>query len=287
MKSLEVTYRYRLGGSGKARRPQDAAEARSRLAMGNQNFATLLAQSRNDGAVARRLVELDAADLGIVGPGDAPQAQKPFAIVVGCSDARVPVELIFSEGPNDLFVIRVAGNGLGSDVLASLDYAAEHLRDSLKLVVVLAHSGCGAITAGVDIYLRPSGYLSLASDHALRAVLDRQFVVIDTVSRSMAAALGPEVVDRPGYRSALIEASIVANAAVTAYEIRQELARISGHALQTLFGVYVLERHSIWVPACKMSDDRTFATPPADGADFAVFFTELVKSDRITALLAA
>ena len=71
----------------------------------------------------------------------ASDAPRPFAAVLGCSDARVPIELIFNEGPNDLFVIRGAGNGLGSEVLGSLKYAVEHLGGSLKVVVVLGHSG--------------------------------------------------------------------------------------------------------------------------------------------------
>ena len=84
--------------------------------------------------------------------------QSPFAAVLGCSDARVPIELVFNEGPNDLFVVRVAGNGIGSDVLGSLRYTIEHLRDSLRLVVVLGHSGCGAISTAVDMFMEPAGY---------------------------------------------------------------------------------------------------------------------------------
>ena len=75
--------------------------------------------------------------------------------MLGCSDARVPIELIFNEGPNDLFVVRVAGNGLGGEVFGSLSYAVEHLGGSLKLVVVLGHSGCGAVSAAVDAVLNP------------------------------------------------------------------------------------------------------------------------------------
>ena len=75
--------------------------------------------------------------------------------VLGCSDARVPIELIFKEGPNDLFVVRVAGNGLGSEVLGSLKYAVEHLGGSLRIIVVLGHSGCGAVSEAVDAFLEP------------------------------------------------------------------------------------------------------------------------------------
>jgi carbonic anhydrase len=76
------------------------------------------------------------------GRAPAPE-QYPFAALLGCSDARVPVELIFSEGPNDLFAIRVAGNGLGAEVLGSLKYAVGRLGRSLKPIVVLGHSSCG------------------------------------------------------------------------------------------------------------------------------------------------
>jgi carbonic anhydrase len=112
--------------------------------------------------------------------------------VLGCSDARVPVELIFNEGPNDLFVVRVAGNGLGDEVLGSLKYAADHLGGSMKLVVVLGHSRCGAVSAAVDVFLDPPSYLALAADHALRAILDRLLIVVHASATKLQAAHGSE-----------------------------------------------------------------------------------------------
>lgn len=73
--------------------------------------------------------------------------QAPFAAILGCSDARVPLELIFNRGFNDLFVVRVAGNIIGPNELASLQYAALHLR--VPLILVLGHTFCGAITAAL------------------------------------------------------------------------------------------------------------------------------------------
>jgi carbonic anhydrase len=139
--------------------------------------------------------------------------QRPYAAVLGCSDARVPVELIFNEGPNDLFVIRVAGNGLGTEVLGSIKYAVENLGGSLKLIVVLGHSGCGALTTAVDVFLNPDDYLPLATKHSLRNILDRLLLVVQTAARKPLAAFGSDVVLRPRYRKSLIEASIVTNAA--------------------------------------------------------------------------
>lgn len=74
--------------------------------------------------------------------------QHPFATILGCSDSRVPPELIFDAGFGELFVIRVAGNVLGTEILGSLQYAGTHLRT--PLFVVLGHEGCGAVTAAVD-----------------------------------------------------------------------------------------------------------------------------------------
>ena len=108
-----------------------------------------------------------------------------FAAILGCSDARVPIELIFNEGPNNLFVIRVAGNGLGSEVLGSLKYAIENLSSSLKLIVVMGHSGCGAVQAAADAFLSPSDYLLLATKHSLRNMLDQMLVVISSLGQDV------------------------------------------------------------------------------------------------------
>jgi carbonic anhydrase len=75
--------------------------------------------------------------------------QHPFAVILGCADSRVPTELIFDQGFDDLFVIRNAGNVVMNDVLGSIEYAALHLHT--KLVVVMGHEGCGAVTAALKI----------------------------------------------------------------------------------------------------------------------------------------
>jgi carbonic anhydrase len=117
----------------------------------------------------------------------------------------------------------VAGNGIGGDVLGSLRYAMEHLRDSLRLVVVLGHSGCGAILTAVDIFLEPGGYLPLLANHALRGVLDRQLIVVQATARRLTSVFGADVTRHKRYREALIEASVVTNAALSAYTIQEEL----------------------------------------------------------------
>jgi len=76
------------------------------------------------------------------------ESQHPFATVLGCSDSRVPPELVFDQGPGDLFVVRVAGNVMGSEILGSLAYALGHLET--PLFVVLGHEGCGAVRAALE-----------------------------------------------------------------------------------------------------------------------------------------
>ena len=80
--------------------------------------------------------------------------QEPFAVILGCSDSRVPVEIVFDQGLGDLFVIRVAGNIVAPSLVGSVEFAAE--RFGTRLVVVLGHSGCGAIEATLEEIQRPS-----------------------------------------------------------------------------------------------------------------------------------
>jgi len=84
--------------------------------------------------------------------------QKPYAIVLACSDSRVPPEMVFDEGLGQLFVIRVAGNVPDPVVLGSIEYAAEHLGS--PLLIVLGHERCGAVTAAVEAHGQAPGHLA-------------------------------------------------------------------------------------------------------------------------------
>jgi carbonic anhydrase len=117
-----------------------AADALLRLREGNARFA---ANVRSPGSLlsAERRAALAVA-------------QEPFAIVLGCSDSRVPVEIVFDQGPGDLFVIRVAGNIVAPSLIGSVEFAAD--RFGTRLVIVLGHSSCGAIAATLEELHRPS-----------------------------------------------------------------------------------------------------------------------------------
>ena len=111
-----------------------ADEALQRLMDGNERFASgqMVACSQSDAAKRSSLA----------------QGQKPYAIILSCSDSRVPPEIIFDKALGELFVIRVAGNVPDPLVLGSIEYAAEHI--GTPLIMVLGHERCGAVTATVD-----------------------------------------------------------------------------------------------------------------------------------------
>ncbi|NMN69892.1 carbonic anhydrase [Rhizobium sp. 57MFTsu3.2] len=285
VRTVEIAYRYQEKDVGVRPRPPDATTALSRLIDGNRAFADLLDSVKDEGTSARRVVQVDARDLGLAsGMAEAP-SQRPFAAVLGCSDARVPLELIFNEGPNDLFVIRVAGNGLGSDVLGSLKYAVEHLGGTLKLIVVLGHSGCGAVSAAVDVFLNPGMYLSLVDRHSLREILDRLLVVVHVSAQKLQAAFGPDILQRAGYRQALIETSVVVNAALAACSAQQEIE--TQGELRVVYGVYLLETRRVWTPSTGHPDGVGLAPAPRDVAEFQQLGDAIVGSSRVTALLGA
>jgi carbonic anhydrase len=112
--------------------PVGADDALARLMAGNARF--LKGEPRN----SRTPMEVLA---------DLAKGQRPFAAILGCSDSRVPPELLFDAGFGDLFIIRVAGNVISPEVMGSLQYAGMHLKS--QLVMVLGHEGCGAVQAAL------------------------------------------------------------------------------------------------------------------------------------------
>jgi carbonic anhydrase len=168
--------------------PVSAVEAFGRLRDGNARFA---ADVRGGDASLSQQRRADLAD-----------GQEPIAIVLGCSDSRVPAEIIFDQGLGDLFVIRVAGNIVAPSQVGSVEFAAAAYQT--RLVVVMGHSQCGAILATVDELTRPNSHQS----RNLRSIVDR---VRPSVEGLLAAGLeGP----------ALIKEAVRANIRASANHLR-------------------------------------------------------------------
>src|SRR5687768_6532147 len=127
-----------------------AREALERLRAGNLRFASD-ARELNTTSHRRQLAD----------------GQEPFAVILGCSDSRVPAEIVFDQGLGDLFVIRVAGNIVAPSQVGSVEFAAS--RFGTRLVVVLGHSQCGAILATLEELQQPAANQS----QNLRSIVDR------------------------------------------------------------------------------------------------------------------
>jgi carbonic anhydrase len=155
-----------------------ASDALKRLREGNRRFA-----SNTDGTPALRFTRRDEL-----------RRQEPFAIVLGCSDSRVPAEIIFDQGLGDLFVIRVAGNVVAPSGVGSVEFAAA--RFGTRLVVVLGHSGCGAVAATIE---ELQGVPQVHSKN-LRSIVDRVRPSVESLLE-VSRAWSPEELLRQAVRA--------------------------------------------------------------------------------------
>lgn len=157
-----------------------AKEALERLKAGNRRFAQ--GANKNAEITAQERARLVSS-------------QEPFAIILGCSDSRVPAEIVFDQGVGDLFVIRVAGNIVAPSQVGSVEFAAEMFHT--RLVVVLGHSGCGAVVATLNEMEQPSENRS----ENLKSIVDR-----------IAPAIAPLVESDEGMdRETLLDRAVRAN----------------------------------------------------------------------------
>lgn len=179
----------------------DASDALRRLREGNRRFVDESRHHGESGESRRR----ELAD-----------GQEPFAIILGCSDSRVPAEIIFDQGLGDLFVIRVAGNIVQPSQIGSVEFAAT--RFGTRLVVVLGHTNCGAVTATIE---------QLQSPDEQRSVNLRS--IVGFIRPSVEAMLGEDL-DAETRLSRAIRANVQASAERLrhASPIIEELERESG-----------------------------------------------------------
>jgi carbonic anhydrase len=196
-----------------------AREALERLRQGNERFVSGRA-SLGGFASPERLRELS-------------KGQEPFAVILGCSDSRVPAEIVFDQGLGDLFVIRVAGNIVAPSQVGSVEFAATAY--GTKLVVVLGHTQCGAILATLDEMRQPTPSRS----RNLRSIVDR-------IRPSIAGLVTTELIPD---RDALVRQAVRANVGVSVSHLRhgsevlEEL--IERDDLQVVGAEYALETGAV------------------------------------------
>ena len=192
-----------------------AREGLERLLAGNRRFASGVRRSDILASEARR--------------NELAAGQEPFAIILGCSDSRVPAEIVFDQGLGDLFVIRVAGNIVASSQVGSVEFAAE--RFGTPLVVVLGHSQCGAVLATLEELMRPREKQS----RNLQSIVDR-------IRPSVEALLATELRHDS---EALVRHAVRSNVRVSANHLRHGSevleARIEGEGLLVVGAEYSLE----------------------------------------------
>jgi len=199
-----------------------AQAALAALRDGNRRFVSRLGLESEPG-LERGAARVGRRDLPTAAP------QEPLAIVLGCSDARVPAEIVFDQGLGDLFVIRVAGNIVAPSQIGSVEFAAAAF--GTRLVVVLGHSNCGAIHATLEQLARPSREQS----RNLRSIVDR-------IRPAVASLLER---DPPRDRQTLEQQAVRANIRMSANHLRHgsELLEqlIQGDGLLVFGAEYSLE----------------------------------------------
>lgn len=287
MQTIDYVYRFDPMNPSAKPVPPDAEAARKTLEDGNRMFSQWMESCRTSTlspGEPQYVVPCNGLEVGMVRTqGEIPKPS-PFAVVVGCSDARVPTEMIFGQGFNDLFVIRVAGNVLADECLGSIDYALNALSDSIKVVVMLGHAGCGAVTAAVDAYLKPLTFWSKARSNTLRTILQRIFVAVREAANAITKVWGPDAMMMPGFREALIETAVCVNTAQAAYDLHVEVERTGKWEVEVLYGVYNLYTHQVCMPhdpgakAANLTTNLALApTNPRDFNTLALLMAERLR----------
>jgi carbonic anhydrase len=161
---------------------------------------------------------------------------------------------------------------LGDLCLGSIDFALSALNDSVRVIVMLGHSGCGAVTAAVDAYLRPLKFWSKSISPNLRSLTQRVFVSVREAANGFKQTWGPDAANMPGYREALIEAAVCINAAQAAFDLRQEVERNGKWEIEVLYGVHNIRNHQVCMPvdpsALRADENVRLAQAPTNPKDF-------------------
>ncbi|MFC1661463.1 carbonic anhydrase [Gemmatimonadota bacterium] len=190
--------------------PIPAEEALHRLKLGNNRFRRNASENNQAGEGHTRFLDLSAG-------------QQPFAAVLACSDSRVPVEMVFNQGPGHLFVVRVAGNLVGPTQLGSLEFAVETL--GVRLILVLGHTGCGAVASAFARKGDPESGMATLN---ILAVTRRIMMTLDRWGQSEPASDEPPPEEVERHHAGAVVKEILQRSELLASAVRSGKLLIAG-----------------------------------------------------------
>jgi carbonic anhydrase len=277
---IELIHRYDPNDAEPVQKPTTAAAARARLVEGNRRFMSFWNAAERNNCVGREVIPFNPKDAGLLTNGNALPEHNPFAAVLSCSDARVPIEQIFRQTFNELFVVRLAGNVVTPEGVGSMGFASTQLRDSVKLLVALGHRGCGAVIASVDAYMDPSNYPEVTTAIGLRSVVDRILIAVRIAAQALER--GGRTASSDGYRDQLTYMTACLNAAHTAMTLQHLLGEELTSDQQVLYGIFDLGRHVVWGPDVTRdmaNDEPALVRPPANFEELQKLADWLARQD--------
>jgi carbonic anhydrase len=247
-KTVDFTYRFNPASPKPFFVPKDWQEAELYLRVGNELSVRFHDACKHHGYASGErpsVVEISSPDAdGEPRDADGLPRQMPFALMLGCSDARVPTELLFGQEFNDIFNIRVAGNVLAEEGVGSLLYALRSFvpethapgHRSLKLIGVIGHRGCGAVRATVRAFhdpLRDAAAFGEPIGTILRRITAPALLV---AAEAINTVFGKDAAAHPSAVLATVELTVYLNAAWVAHEVEQWVER-AGPEIASRVGV--------------------------------------------------
>lgn len=278
---IDFTYRYNPARPKPLFVPKDPHEAELYLRVGNELIVRFNEACKRHGfprGEGPSVVELSAVEAeGLTRGDDGLPVQMPFAVLLGCSDARVPAELLFGQEFNDIFNIRVAGNILAEEGVGSLLYALRAFAPpdnaptprSLKLAVVLGHLGCGAVRATIRAFLDPlndAGLFGEPIGAIMRRITSPPLIL---AAEAINTVFGPGAASDPARFLLLNELTVYLNAAWVAHNVQELVNREEGGLRERVGVVYtVVDPLDLRVrslpPVPDEPDPETFGPPAPD-----------------------
>lgn len=278
---IDFTYRYRPERPKPFFVPRDWREAELYLRVGNELIVRFHDACKHDGYAPGdwpSVVEISGPEAKAEPKGDdGLPKQMPFALMLGCSDARVPTELLFGQEFNDIFNIRVAGNVLAEEGVGSLLYALRSFapdregpnQRSLRLAAVVGHRGCGAVRATVQAFLDPIKDAA-AFGEPIGAILRRiTSPALVMAVEAINIVFGEGFSTDPALVNAVIEVTVYLNAAWGAHQVQEWVDREGPDTSSRVGVLYAVMDPNDWrvrslPPVEGKPEPEMFGRPPAN-----------------------